>query len=140
MTTSPDGAAPAAAHRVPTALGTIAVHEYAAHDPGAPTALLWHSMFTDSRSWSRVAPALARHRRLLVVDGPGYGASAELTRLSDIGECATAAVEVLDRLTDGVPATWSVGTATATDGDSLATLLARADAALYREKHRRRTG
>jgi len=48
------------------------------------------------------------------------------------------AVEVLDRLTDGAPASWSVGTAIAGDGDTLETLLARADAALYRDKHQRR--
>jgi len=51
---------------------------------------------------------------------------------------APGAVEVLDRLTDGAPASWSVGTATAGDGDTLETLLARADAALYRDKHERR--
>jgi diguanylate cyclase (GGDEF)-like protein len=49
------------------------------------------------------------------------------------------AVEVLDRLTEDAPATWSVGTATAGDDDSLAGLLARADVALYLDKHRRRT-
>jgi PleD family two-component response regulator len=49
------------------------------------------------------------------------------------------AVEVLDRLREGAPARWSVGTATAGDGDTLDTLLARADAALYLDKHRRRT-
>ncbi|HEV7870020.1 MAG TPA: GGDEF domain-containing protein [Modestobacter sp.] len=48
------------------------------------------------------------------------------------------AVDVLDRLTDGAPATWSVGTATAGDGDTLTALLARADAALYRDKLQRR--
>ena len=47
-------------------------------------------------------------------------------------------VEVLDRLTDGAPASWSVGTAIAGDGDTLEALLARADAALYRDKHERR--
>ncbi|GAB3360281.1 GGDEF domain-containing protein [Modestobacter lapidis] len=51
---------------------------------------------------------------------------------------AVGAVEVLDRLTGGAPATWSVGTATAGDGDTLPALLARADAALYLDKHRRR--
>ena len=50
---------------------------------------------------------------------------------------APGAREVLDRLADGAPATWSVGTATAREGDSLTSLLARADSALYREKGRR---
>jgi diguanylate cyclase (GGDEF)-like protein len=47
--------------------------------------------------------------------------------------------EVLDRLADDSPTSWSVGTATARDGEALAGLLARADAELYRAKNRRRT-
>jgi diguanylate cyclase (GGDEF)-like protein len=49
-----------------------------------------------------------------------------------------AAREVLDRLADGAVASWSVGAVTAREGDSLTALLERADAALYRDKHRRR--
>ncbi|WP_369141113.1 GGDEF domain-containing protein [Modestobacter versicolor] len=47
------------------------------------------------------------------------------------------AVEVLQRLDGGVPIGWSVGTATARDGDTLGTLLQRADAALYEGKRQR---
>ena len=47
--------------------------------------------------------------------------------------------ELLDQLADGAPARCSVGTATAGAGDTLTGLLARADAALYLDKHRRRT-
>ncbi|HEX2072401.1 MAG TPA: GGDEF domain-containing protein [Geodermatophilus sp.] len=49
------------------------------------------------------------------------------------------AADLLERLRDSHPASWSAGTATARDGDTLADLLHRADAALYREK-RSRTG
>jgi diguanylate cyclase (GGDEF)-like protein len=55
------------------------------------------------------------------------------------GTDATGAQEVLDRLAEDAPASWSVGTATAAEGDSLATLLQRADTALYRDKRRRRS-
>jgi diguanylate cyclase (GGDEF)-like protein len=48
-----------------------------------------------------------------------------------------AAREVLDRLHGGLPVGWSVGTATARDGDTLTTLLQRADAALYESKRLR---
>lgn len=96
---------PAPIHHVPTRLGMIAVREYPAQVPGMATALLWHSTFTDSRSWSHVAPALARHRRLLIVDGPGYGKSSALTRVTTIDEGAEAALEVLDSLSDG-PVDW----------------------------------
>ncbi|WP_146905430.1 alpha/beta fold hydrolase [Cellulomonas aerilata] len=93
-------------HQVSTRLGRLAVREYSTReDQATGSALLWHSMFTDSRSWSRVAPALAEHRRLLIVDGPGYGHSAELTRRSSIEESAEAAVQVLESLQDG-PVDW----------------------------------
>jgi diguanylate cyclase (GGDEF)-like protein len=55
------------------------------------------------------------------------------------GTDADAAVEVLRRLDGGVPISWSVGTATARAGDSLAALLQRADAELYAGKRLRRT-
>ena len=109
MSTSPAGPRRAAVHHVPTSLGTIAVHEFAAGQPGAPTALLWHSMFTDSRSWRPVVPLLTPRRRLLVVDGPGYGQSSPLTRRSSIGACAGVAKELLAHL--GVDAVDWVGNA-----------------------------
>ncbi|MCZ2821119.1 GGDEF domain-containing protein [Modestobacter sp. VKM Ac-2977] len=49
------------------------------------------------------------------------------------------AQELLQRL-DGGPISWSVGTATARAGDSLAALLQRADAELYAGKRQRTTG
>jgi pimeloyl-ACP methyl ester carboxylesterase len=64
---------------------------------GAP-ALLWHSMFVDSTSWSRVVPALEAQRTLIVVDGPSSGGSEPLRRVSSIAECAEVAVEILDAL------------------------------------------
>jgi pimeloyl-ACP methyl ester carboxylesterase len=98
MSTTPVGTVPTTVHRVPTALGTIAVHEFAAESPAAPTALLWHSMFVDGRSWARLVPFLSSRRRLLVVDGPGYGQSSPLTRRSTIGECAGVAEQLLAHL------------------------------------------
>jgi len=53
------------------------------------------------------------------------------------GTDASSARDVLDRLA-GAPISWSVGTATARDGDSIAVLLQRADAELYAGKRRRR--
>ena len=54
------------------------------------------------------------------------------------GTDAAGAVEVLQRLEGGLPIGWSVGTATARAGDSLADLLQRADDQLYRGKRSRR--
>lgn len=85
-------------HRVPTVLGEVAVHEHPSADPGAPAAVLWHSMFADSSSWAAVVPLLTPRRRVLVVDGPGYGASDPLRRRSSIAESAQVAEQLLDRL------------------------------------------
>jgi diguanylate cyclase (GGDEF)-like protein len=54
------------------------------------------------------------------------------------GTDAAGAEEVLERLRGGLPIGWSVGTATAGEGDSLAALLQRADAQLYAGKRLRR--
>jgi pimeloyl-ACP methyl ester carboxylesterase len=90
------------ARRVETRLGELAVHE---HGEG-PVAVLWHSMFVDSSSWDRVLASLGKHRRLLVVDAPGYGGSAELTRVVTIKDCAAAAVDLLDGLDVDGPVDW----------------------------------
>ena len=47
--------------------------------------------------------------------------------------------EVLDRLAEDAPASWSVGAAMAAEGDTLTTLLQRADTELYLDKRRRRS-
>jgi diguanylate cyclase (GGDEF)-like protein len=54
------------------------------------------------------------------------------------GTDAAGARDVLQRLDGDLPIGWSVGTATARAGDTLAALLQRADAALYEHKRLRR--
>ena len=81
---------------VQTRLGRLAVRSYG--DAAAPPAVLWHSMFVDSSSWARVVPTLSEHRRLVVVDGPGYGDSDELAAVTTMTECADAALDLLDGL------------------------------------------
>jgi pimeloyl-ACP methyl ester carboxylesterase len=63
-------------------------------------------MFVDSSSWDRVVSRLSAHRRLLVVDGPGYGGSDPLTRVTDMAECALAAGDLLDGLGITEPVDW----------------------------------
>ena len=87
---------------VQTRLGKLAVREYGR---GA-VAVLWHSMFVDSSSWARVIEPLSRHRRLVVVDGPGYGASDELRRVTTMTRCADAAADLLDGLGITEPVDW----------------------------------
>ena len=71
-----------------------------------PTALLWHSLFVDERSWNGMLPRLADRRRLIVVTGPGHGASTDPGRRYTLRECAEAAVQVLDALGVGEPIDW----------------------------------
>lgn len=60
--------------------------------------MLWHSLFIDSTSWTRVLEPLAAQRRLVLIDGPGHGRSASATRDLSLDACADAACEVLDAL------------------------------------------
>lgn len=76
---------------VDTSVGRLFVES----DGDGPPALLWHSLFIDSTSWSLLRPALARQRRLIIVDGPGHGRSGYPDRNYSIADCASAALEVL---------------------------------------------
>jgi pimeloyl-ACP methyl ester carboxylesterase len=88
--------------RVPTVLGEVAVHELGA---GLPT-VLWHDLFVDGSSWGYVAPQLLAGRRLLLVDGPGWGRSARLRRRAHEEAVVGAAAEVLAALAPGTPVDW----------------------------------
>src|SRR3954470_7857962 len=88
--------------RVPTALGTLAVH---VHGEGAPT-VLGRSMSVDGSSGDRVRPLVLDGRRLLVVDGPGWGASDRLRRAVHMTDAVGAAAELLAAVSPGVPVDW----------------------------------
>lgn len=85
-----------------TGVGTLAV-DVQGH--GAPV-VLWHSLFADERSWQRLLPLLPLDRRLIVVGGPGHGASDDPGRRYDLAACAHAATEVLDHLGVAEPVDW----------------------------------
>ena len=87
---------------VPTKLGTLRVD---ASGTGRP-AVLWHSLFVDSKSWNRVRAALGESRRLFMIDGPSHGGSAPMTRRFTLDECAGAALDVLDHLEITEPVDW----------------------------------
>ena len=59
-----------------------------------PATVLWPSMFVDGRTFDPLLPLLPG-RRLIVVDGPGLGASEPLGRRSTIAEAADAAQDLL---------------------------------------------
>ena len=89
-------------HEIQTRVGSLAVR---VRGEGAP-AVLWHSLFVDERSWGRVEKDLARHRRLVIITGPGHGASSDPGNRYSVDDCATAAWEVLAALNIDGPVDW----------------------------------
>ncbi len=71
-----------------------------------PTALLWHSLFVDSTTWARVEPALARHHRLILVDGPCHGTNPPVPGPLNLDDCVGAATDVLDHFGVTEPVDW----------------------------------
>ncbi|HWS57089.1 MAG TPA: alpha/beta hydrolase [Actinotalea sp.] len=77
-------------HMIETTVGRLKVR-IEGHEPGRATAVLWHSLFVDERSWDRVVPDLAQDRRLILIAGPGHGTSGDPGRRYTNHECADAA-------------------------------------------------
>ncbi|WAJ47149.1 alpha/beta fold hydrolase [Mycobacterium sp. Aquia_216] len=71
-----------------------------------PTAVLWHSLFVDSRSWGPLFNALSHHRTVVAIDGPSHGMSDPVGRDFSFGECVHAALEALDALGIDEPVDW----------------------------------
>src|SRR5689334_15437213 len=71
-----------------------------------PPAVLWHSLFVDSTTWSRLRPRLAAERTLILIDGPGHGRSSPAPGPYTLADCADAAGDVLDRLAVNDPVDW----------------------------------
>jgi pimeloyl-ACP methyl ester carboxylesterase len=87
---------------VSTCLGPLHVGQAGS----GPPAVLWHSLWVDSRSWGPLVNALGADRRVLTIDGPGYGRSSPIHRDFTLDDCATAAGEVLDQLGVDEPVDW----------------------------------
>lgn len=87
---------------VETKLGPLAVRLLG----DGPPAVLWHSLFVDERSWGRVENDLATQRRLVIITGPGHGASGDAGRRYTLDDCAEAAGSVLDNLGLREPVDW----------------------------------
>lgn len=88
--------------RIHTRVGPLSVREVGS---GAP-AVLWPSLFVDSDSWRRVEGGLAEHRHLVLIDGPGHGASGDPGHRYTLSDCASAATEILDGLGIREPVDW----------------------------------
>lgn len=93
-----------ASRMVATNVGSLHVESIGA----GPPAVLWHSLFVDSRTWHRVVEDLARDRRLVLITGtgPGHGPSGDPGRHYSMKDCADAASSVLDALEIEEPVDW----------------------------------
>jgi len=89
-------------HLLPTRIGTLHVR-VVGH---GPVAVLWHSLFIDSRNWCRVEEALAQQRTLVMIDGPSHGGSEPARRPFTLADCAAAAEEVIGQLGMAMPVDW----------------------------------
>ena len=89
-------------HRIRTRVGALAVRVRGE----GPPAVLWHSLFVDERSWGRVEDGLARDRRLVIITGPGHGASSDPGHRYSLDDCAAAAGDVLAALDIREPVDW----------------------------------
>ena len=89
-------------HTVETKVGPLAVRVVGQ----GPTAVLWHSLFVDDRSWGRVENELATQRCLVIITGPGHGASGDPGRRYTLDDCAEAAATVLEAVGLEEPVDW----------------------------------
>ena len=87
---------------VPTSIGRLNVGQAGS----GPPAVLWHSLWVDSRSWGPLVNSFAAHRQVVTIDGPGYGGSDPIHRDFTLDDCAKAAAEVLDHLGITEPVDW----------------------------------
>ncbi|MCU0298915.1 MAG: alpha/beta hydrolase [Candidatus Nanopelagicales bacterium] len=93
------------ARMIETTVGRLEVRvEGAVSDRAA--AVLWHSLFVDERTWDRVVPDLAQDRRLVIITGPGHGASGDPGRRYTLQDCANAAAAVLRASGISDPVDW----------------------------------
>lgn len=77
------------------------------HTTGSgPPALLWHSLFVDSTTWTRVQQPLAGMRRLIQIDGPAHGHNPAVPSRFTLQDCVGVAVDVLDHLGIQEPVDW----------------------------------
>lgn len=87
------GLGTAAPRRVDTAVGLLAVHEAGRGDT---TVVFWPSILADHAIYQAQVRALGDRYRLLLIDGPGHGASGPAPGPFSMRSCADALAAVLD--------------------------------------------
>jgi pimeloyl-ACP methyl ester carboxylesterase len=87
---------------VPTRLGPLRVRTIGSGSP----ALLWHSLFVDSTTWTRVSQRLAGVRRLMIVDGPNHGTNPPANRRFTLNDCVGVAEDIFEYFGIDEPVDW----------------------------------
>ena len=95
-----------AAHTDDTMIATRVGPLHVRQVGSGPPAVLWHSLFVDSASWRHVEQSLSADRRLILIDGPGHGASGDTGKPYTMRDCAEAALDVLNALGVAEPVDW----------------------------------
>ncbi len=86
---------------VPTNVGRLAVHDTglpSCPDPSMLVLVFWPSVLADHRIYQAQVGALRDRYRLILIDGPGHGASGAPPGSFSMANCADAVVQVLDAL------------------------------------------
>ena len=86
---------------IATDLASLAVYDTGI--PGLPAAcsqviVLWPSVLADHHIYDAQVAALRERHRLILIDGPGHGASGASTGTFSMARCADAVLQVLDAL------------------------------------------
>ncbi len=77
------------------ASGLLATEE---HGSGAPTIVLIHSIGGSRADWSAVAPRLAEHHRVVLVDLPGHGRSPAPASKPSVADASAALARTLSKM------------------------------------------
>ena len=86
---------------IPTHIGRLAVYDTgipSRMDASAQVLVFWPAVLADHRIYNKQVAALRERHRLILIDGPGHGASGAPTGSFSMAQCADAVVEVLDAL------------------------------------------
>ncbi|MEZ5651064.1 MAG: alpha/beta hydrolase [Burkholderiaceae bacterium] len=100
------------ARRVATVVGELAVVDSGPTAPasdGAHVLVLWPSILADHRMYRAQVAAWTPRHRVVLIDGPGHGASGPAPGEFSLAECAQAQAQVLDALGIAAPVV-SIGT------------------------------
>ena len=96
-----DEPSPGGMRSIPTNLASLAVYDTG--KPGRSAAssqvlVFWPSVLADHHIYHAQVAALRERHRLILIDGPGHGASGASTGTFSMARCADAVVQVLDAL------------------------------------------